>query len=239
MPRASSARRSGTNWDRFLHSTAMSDGRTPAARPSGHGCPSGADPAGSASSAAACAGHPLRLVGHRGQQRAAHRAAAAAVGRGLQHRHVRRLRPQLRLEHGGRVEHPARVAEAGGQQPHRCVGSPIWRGSPGRTGAGCPRSRRASRRSTGTGRRPRSPGGRRRTGRAAAPAARGWCPGTRRAAPRGSAPVRRRRPPGGRAAIRAASATWSPWSSTSRARFRRGVPVDQRQQLLPAPAAIR
>ncbi len=55
MPRASSARRSGTNWDRFLHSTAMSDGRTPASLPSGHSLPSGADPAGSASSAAAWA----------------------------------------------------------------------------------------------------------------------------------------------------------------------------------------
>ena len=55
MPRASSARRSGTNWDRFLHSTAMSDGRTPASLPSGHGLPSGAVPAGSASSAAAWA----------------------------------------------------------------------------------------------------------------------------------------------------------------------------------------
>ena len=49
--------------------------------------------------------------------------------------------------------------------------------------AACRRWRRASRRSTGTGRRPRSPGARRRTARAAAPPGRGWCPGTRRAAP--------------------------------------------------------
>ena len=50
------------------------------------------------------------------------------------------------------------------------------------------RSPRASRRSTGTGRRPQSPGARRRTGRAASRPARDRCPGTRRAARRGTAP---------------------------------------------------
>ena len=55
MPRASRACRSGTNCDRFRHSTAMSDGRTPAWRPSGHGRPSGAQPFWPASSAAAWA----------------------------------------------------------------------------------------------------------------------------------------------------------------------------------------
>ena len=53
MDRASRARRSSANCDRFLHSTAMSDGRTPTGCPSGHGLPSGAEPIGSASSAAA------------------------------------------------------------------------------------------------------------------------------------------------------------------------------------------
>ena len=78
MPRASNALRSGTNWDRFLHSTAMSDGRTPAARPSGHGCPSGADPAGSSSSSAACP--------------ATHSASSVTAGSSAQHTAPRSLR---------------------------------------------------------------------------------------------------------------------------------------------------
>jgi hypothetical protein len=53
MERSSSARRISANCDRFRQSTAMSDGRTPTGCPSGQGLPSGAEPIGSASSAAA------------------------------------------------------------------------------------------------------------------------------------------------------------------------------------------
>ncbi len=60
-------------------------------------------------------GHPLRLIGHGRQQRGAHPATACPGRLGDEQRHVRRLRPQLRLEPARRLKHIARVAEAGGQ----------------------------------------------------------------------------------------------------------------------------
>ena len=66
MPLASNAARSAGNWARLRQSTAMSDGRTGAGRPSGQRAPSGAAPAGSPSSPAA--------------RSAIHSASSAAVG---------------------------------------------------------------------------------------------------------------------------------------------------------------
>ena len=113
------ARRSGTNCDRFRHSTAMSDGRTPAGRRSGHGCPSGAQPGSDASSAAACpATHSASssTVSSRAQATA---PRSARSGAGHQPRHVGGLVPQVLLDGGRGVEHSRGVPEAGRQQQHR------------------------------------------------------------------------------------------------------------------------
>ena len=71
---------------------------------------------------------------------------------------ARRPGAQRRRDRVGGVQDRAVVAEAGRQREHgRRGGVGVGEGRRG-TGRCCPRSRRASRRSTGTGRRPRSPG---------------------------------------------------------------------------------
>ena len=95
----------------------MSDGRTPSSRPSGHAWPSGADAGGEGEQDGDPFGYPVRLGGHRLGERAGHLAPASS-GRGRpQPRHIRGLCAQAFLQRGGRVKHPAGVAEAGGQQP--------------------------------------------------------------------------------------------------------------------------
>ncbi len=62
---------------------------------------------------------PVRLVGCGLQQGADHLTAAGPVRRRDQPRHLGRQRAQILLNCGCRIQDPAGVAEAGGQQPHR------------------------------------------------------------------------------------------------------------------------
>ena len=135
MSRASSARRNAGNWDRLRHKHG-DVGRPhhlPAAvRP---GLTVGRDPRRQHQQPLDPARHPLGLGRHGVQQRARHPAAALPVRRGLQPGHVGGLGPQLLLQHRRGVQHPAGVAEAGGQQLHRCgPAGHAGRGGRGSTG---------------------------------------------------------------------------------------------------------
>ena len=118
IPRASSAARSAGNWDRLRQSTAMSAARTPAAagRPARAGRP-GPCPAAGASSAADLRGDPGRLVRRGLQQGADHPPAPGPLRRRDQPRHLAAPPPAAPPGSGGGVQDPPGVAEAGGQQP--------------------------------------------------------------------------------------------------------------------------
>ena len=114
------------------------------------------DPRGQREQRGRLGGYPLRLFGHRRQQRRAHVAPAAPVGR--------RLRARGTSGACARSSACSTAAASSTRPALRKLVESFWTGagvarpasgSHARTGAGCPRSRRASRRSTGTGRRPR------------------------------------------------------------------------------------
>ena len=166
-------------------------------------------------------------LGHRSPRRGPARRCAPAAARGVRQRVAQRRGDQVR-----RREDRAVVAEAGDQ---RVDGRRAVRRRAGRCVAKradvAARSPRASRRSTGTGRRPRSPGARRRTGRAASRPARGRCPGTRRAARRGTAPARARGTSSSCGQLR------RPAPSGRRSRQPRGRASRRCERLAPAAAA--
>ena len=157
------------------------------------------------------------------QQRAADRPRSAPGPR-PQRAHRHRPAPRLGRHRVGQVQRLSAGCASWCAAPASARGCRPNAGSRWRTAAGWSPTRRASRRSTGSGRRPRSARGRRRrrhrTATTARPAARDRCPGTRRAAPPGSVAAAARRPRGHVDASRAAAAICMPKSITFSARMR-------------------